>query len=55
VRVLRSVAAPAVAIEVSSVSTSSQDSLMASAAPIASAIARSVSIFRQTTAAGAKQ
>lgn len=55
VRVLRSVAAPAVAIEVSSVSTSSQDSLMASAAPIANAIARSISAFRQTSPAGARK
>jgi N-acetylmuramoyl-L-alanine amidase len=47
IRGLRSVDEPAVAIELSSVSTSSPDSLRAAAAPLARAIAQSVSAFRQ--------
>ncbi|MBZ5695124.1 MAG: N-acetylmuramoyl-L-alanine amidase [Acidobacteriia bacterium] len=54
VRGLRSVAAPAVAIEVSSVSVSSADSLIATAAPLANAIAQAVGAFRQTSSSGAR-
>jgi N-acetylmuramoyl-L-alanine amidase len=54
VRALRSVAGPAIAIELSSISASSQDSLMATAAPMAGAIARSVSALRQSTSTEAK-
>jgi N-acetylmuramoyl-L-alanine amidase len=42
VRVLRSVTAPAVAVEISSVSTTTPDLLTASAAPLADAIARAI-------------
>jgi len=54
VRGLRSVAAPAVAIEVSSVSVSTADSLTATAAPLASAIAQAVAAFRQASPTGAR-
>lgn len=54
VRELRSVAAPAVALEISSVSVSNPDSLRAAAAPLATAIARSIPAFRAANAAGAK-
>jgi N-acetylmuramoyl-L-alanine amidase len=54
IRTLRSVAGPAVAIELSSVSASSPDSLAAAAAPIAKAIARSVAAFRQGNSGGAR-
>jgi N-acetylmuramoyl-L-alanine amidase len=54
VRGLRSIAAPAVAIEISSVSGADQNSLTASAVPIATAIGRSVAAFRQQVSAGAK-
>lgn len=54
VRGLRSIAAPAVAIEISSVSGADQNWLTASAVPIATAIARSVAAFRQQVSAGAK-
>ncbi len=47
VRGLRSIDEPAVAVELSSVSTSSPDSLRAAAAPLARAIAQSVAAFRQ--------
>lgn len=46
VRGLRSIAAPAVAIEISSVSGPSPNSLAAAAVPIATAIARSIAVFR---------
>lgn len=47
VRGLRSIDEPAVAVELSSVSTSSPDSLRAAAAPLARAIAQSAAAFRQ--------
>jgi N-acetylmuramoyl-L-alanine amidase len=47
VRVLRSINEPAVAIEISSVSATSPDSLAAAAAPLAKAIAASVIAFHQ--------
>jgi N-acetylmuramoyl-L-alanine amidase len=47
VRGLRSIAAPAVAVEISSVSGPSPNSLAAAAVPIATAIARSIAVFRQ--------
>ena len=46
VRVLRSVTAPAVAVEISSVSTPTPDLLTASAAPLADAIARAIAASR---------
>jgi N-acetylmuramoyl-L-alanine amidase len=54
VRELRSVAAPAVALEISSVSVSTPDSLKAAAAPLSTAIARSIPAFRSTNPAGTK-
>jgi N-acetylmuramoyl-L-alanine amidase len=54
VRGLRSIAAPAVAIEISSVSVSNADSLLAAAAPLANAIARAVGVFRQANSTGAR-
>jgi N-acetylmuramoyl-L-alanine amidase len=54
VRELRSVAAPAVACEISSVVASSPDSLKAAAAPLAAAIAQSIVAFRAAEPAGAK-
>jgi N-acetylmuramoyl-L-alanine amidase len=54
VRALRSVMAPAVAIETSSISESSPDVLAGSAGPISSAIADGISALRQWSAAGAK-
>ncbi|MGH9733217.1 MAG: N-acetylmuramoyl-L-alanine amidase [Candidatus Acidiferrales bacterium] len=53
VRELRSVDAPAVAIEVASVSVKDPNSLAAQAGPIAVAIARGVQAFRTAVAAGA--
>jgi len=56
VRELRSVAAPAVAIELSSVSAPDPNTLANSAvAPLAEAIARAVSALRATSPGGAKQ
>jgi len=56
VRELRSVAAPAVAIELSSVSAADPNALANSAvAPLAEAIARAVSALRATNPGGAKQ
>ncbi len=46
VRVLRSVTAPAVAVEISSVSTPTPELLTASAAPLAETIARAIAAFR---------
>jgi N-acetylmuramoyl-L-alanine amidase len=46
VRVLRSVTAPAVAVEISSVSTTTPDLITASAAPLADAIARAIAASR---------
>ncbi len=54
IRDLRSIDEPAVAIEISSVSASSPDSLAAAAGPLARAIAASVVAFRQGGAIGAK-
>lgn len=53
-RALRSVSAPAVAIEVSSVSGSTPEALDATAGPIAAAIAHGISALRQTGPAGFK-
>jgi hypothetical protein len=46
IRELRSVSAPAIAVELSSVSVPDQNMLTAMAAPLASALVRSVQIFR---------
>ncbi|HXX44477.1 MAG TPA: N-acetylmuramoyl-L-alanine amidase [Candidatus Acidoferrales bacterium] len=54
VRALRSISAPAVAIEVSSVSGSTAEALNAAAGPIAAAIAHGISALRQTGPAGFK-
>lgn len=54
IRGLRSINEPAVAIEISSVSASSPDSLTAAAAPLARAVAASVVAFRQGGAIGAR-
>jgi N-acetylmuramoyl-L-alanine amidase len=54
VRGLRSVAAPAVAVEVSSVSASDPGSLTVMATPLATAIVRSVVAFRSASSIGAK-
>ncbi len=54
IRGLRSIDEPAVAIEISSVSASSPDSLTAAAEPLARAIAASVVAFRQGGAIGAR-
>jgi N-acetylmuramoyl-L-alanine amidase len=54
VRALRSVAAPAVAVEISSVTASDPDALVAMAPPLAAAIARTVSVFKPIYEAGAK-
>jgi N-acetylmuramoyl-L-alanine amidase len=48
IRELRSVAAPAVAVELSSVSVADPNSLSAMAAPLAAAIARGLQTFRST-------
>jgi N-acetylmuramoyl-L-alanine amidase len=52
VRALRSVAAPAVAVEISSLSTPTPDLLTASAAPIANAIALAVAASRPANSGG---
>lgn len=54
IRGLRSVAAPAVAIEISSVSVSRTNALGAMAAPLASCIAKTLLAFRPPNSAGAK-
>ncbi len=54
VRALRSVAAPAVAIEISSVATPTPDLLTASAAPLGAAIARAIAAARQANPGGAR-
>jgi N-acetylmuramoyl-L-alanine amidase len=54
VRALRSVAAPAVAIEISSVSTPTPDLLTASATPLGAAIARAIAASRQAGQGGAR-
>jgi N-acetylmuramoyl-L-alanine amidase len=54
VRELRSVAAPAVAVEISSVAVSDPNSLTALAQPLATSILRSIQAYRPATAMGAK-
>ena len=54
VRSLRSVATPAVALEISSVAVPNANSLAATAEPLSTAIARSVAAFRQAVQAGTK-
>jgi N-acetylmuramoyl-L-alanine amidase len=54
VRGLRSIAEPAIAIEISSVSTLSQDALMALATPLTTSVARGISAIHQNSAAGAQ-
>lgn len=54
VRALRSVMAPAVAIEVSSVSGSTPDQFAAAAGPLATAIAHGIAELRQANSAGAR-
>jgi N-acetylmuramoyl-L-alanine amidase len=54
VRALRSVAAPAVACEISSVTIANPDSLNAAAAPLATAILHSVIAFRAARPPGAR-
>jgi N-acetylmuramoyl-L-alanine amidase len=52
VRALRSVAAPAVAIEISSVAAPNLDSLTSAAAPLAGAIARAITASRASPGGG---
>jgi N-acetylmuramoyl-L-alanine amidase len=54
VRALRSVMAPSVAIETSSISRSTRDALTGAAGPISSAISEGISALRQLSAAGAR-
>jgi N-acetylmuramoyl-L-alanine amidase len=54
VRGLRSVAAPAVAIEISSVAVPNVDSLTAMAAPLATSVVKGLGTFRATGPAGAR-
>ena len=54
VRGLRSVTAPAVAVEISSVSTETVDALAASGEPLGAAIARAIATFRQTAMGGTR-
>jgi N-acetylmuramoyl-L-alanine amidase len=54
VRALRSVTAPAVAVEISSVSTPTPDLLTASAAPLANAIARAIPASRPASSGGTR-
>jgi N-acetylmuramoyl-L-alanine amidase len=54
VRALRSITAPAVAVEISSVSTPTPDLLTASAVPLADAIARAIAASRQADAEAAR-
>jgi len=54
IRELRSVAAPAVAVELSSISATTPDALRNAAGPLATAIARAVTIYRVSSMAGAK-
>jgi N-acetylmuramoyl-L-alanine amidase len=54
VRALRSVTAPAVAVEISSISGSTPDSLAAAAGPLASAISRAIASLRPANSAGAQ-
>jgi N-acetylmuramoyl-L-alanine amidase len=54
VRAMRSVAAPAVAVEISSVSTPTPDLLTVSGVPIGAAIARAIAAFHQAIPGGAR-
>ncbi len=54
VRAMRSVEAPAVAVEISSVSTPTPDLLTASAAPLGAAIGRAIAAFHQTIPSGVR-
>lgn len=54
VRALRSVTAPAVAIEISSVSAETPDQLAASGEPLGGAIARAIAAYRQASTGGAR-
>jgi N-acetylmuramoyl-L-alanine amidase len=54
VRALRSVTAPAVAVEISSVSAQTSDALAASGDPLGGAIARAITAFRQASSGGTK-
>jgi len=54
VRALRSVTGPAVAVEISSISTETSDALTASGEPLGNAIARAIMALRQAGAAGVK-
>jgi N-acetylmuramoyl-L-alanine amidase len=54
VRALRSVIGPAVAVEISSISTETPDALTASGEPLGNAIARAITAFRQASAGAAK-
>jgi N-acetylmuramoyl-L-alanine amidase len=54
VRALRSVTGPAVAVEVSSISTQTPDALTASGEPLGNAIARAIMAFRQAGAGAVK-
>ena len=54
VRALRSVTAPAVAIEISSVSSETPDQLAASGEPLGGAIARAIAAYRQASTGGTR-
>jgi N-acetylmuramoyl-L-alanine amidase len=54
VRTLRSITAPSVAIEISSISASTRDSLVGAAGPLSSAISQGVSALRQFPETGAR-
>jgi len=54
VRELRSVTAPAVAVEISSVGTPTPDLLTASATPLGAALARAIQAFRPANAGGTR-
>ena len=54
VRALRSVTAPAVAVEISSVSAQMPDALAALGDPLAAAIARAITAFRPASSGGTK-
>lgn len=54
IRSLRSVTAPAVAIEISSLSGSTPESLAGAASPLAAAIAHGIAALRQTNSAGVR-
>jgi N-acetylmuramoyl-L-alanine amidase len=54
VRTLRSVTAPAIAVEISSVSTETPEMLTASGEPLGAAIARGIALFRQASTGGTR-